>query len=76
MKMGMGYRSRRYAEILMVLQKDPRKAKGVWKIHNIPDIWEEKVKRINGVHPKPVGLQGELIEGSYVSHLCIVCQMR
>ncbi|MDE0093646.1 MAG: DNA methyltransferase [Gammaproteobacteria bacterium] len=62
MKMGMGYRTRRFCEYLVVLQKQPRKAKGVWKIHTIPDVWEEKVKRGNGVHPKPVGLQGELIE--------------
>ena len=61
-KMGMGYRTRRFSEYLVVLQKEPRKAKGVWKIHNIPDTWTEKVKGSNGVHPKPIGLQGELIE--------------
>lgn len=61
-RMGMGYRTRRFSEYLIVLQKEPRKAKGVWKVHNIPDIWTEKVENRNGVHPKPIGLQGELIE--------------
>ena len=37
--MGMGYRTRRKAEYLVVLQKTPRRAKGVWQIHNIPDVW-------------------------------------
>ena len=39
--MGMGYRTRRKAEYLVVLQKAPRKAKGVWQKHNIPDIWPD-----------------------------------
>lgn len=61
-RMGMGYRTRRHAEYLMVLQQEPRRAKGVWKKHNIPDVWREEVSRRKGVHPKPVGLQAELIE--------------
>ena len=61
-KMGMGYRSRRLSEYLLVLQKAPIKAKGVWKLHDIPDIWEEKVKQNKGVHPKPILLQAKLIE--------------
>ena len=61
-RMGMGYRTRRRSEYLMVLQKLPRRAKGVWTIHNIPDVWAEKVTGNHGVHPKPIGLQGELIE--------------
>jgi len=47
-----------------VLQKQPRKAKGVWKIHTIPDTWLEKAagNRGNGhPHKKPVALQAELI---------------
>ena len=39
--MGMGYRTRRQAEYLVVLQKTPRKAKGVWQKHNIRDIWPD-----------------------------------
>ncbi len=61
-KIGMGYRSRRTTEYCIVLQKQPCKAKGVWKIHNIPDTWREKVKNGSGhPHKKPIDLQGELI---------------
>ena len=61
-KMGMGYRTRRSSEYLIALKATPKRAKEVWKIHDIPDIWTEKVKNVTGVHPKPIGLQGELIE--------------
>lgn len=64
-KIGMGYRTRRRAEYLVVLQKAPRKAKGVWQVHNIPDVWQEPIpreRRAKGVHPKPIDLQGLLIE--------------
>jgi len=61
-KIGMGYRTRRTTEYCIVLQKQPRKAKGVWKIHNIPDTWLEKARNGNGhPHKKPVDLQAELI---------------
>lgn len=68
---GMGYRTRRRAEYCVVLQKRPRKAKGVWKIHNIPDVVRERVSRRDHPHAKPVDLQGELMaavshEGDYV----------
>ena len=70
-RLGMGYRSRRITEYCVVLQKQPRKAKGVWKIHNIPDTWREKVAKTDHPHNKPIDLQGELIcavsdEGDYV----------
>ena len=64
-KIGMGYRTRRRAEYLVVLQRTPRKAKGVWKRHDIPDVWAEplaKEQRATGVHPKPIQLQARLIE--------------
>ena len=60
-RMGMGYRTRRQAEYLVVLQKSPKRAKGVWAVHNIPDVWGEKVPRGGHAHRKPVGLQAELI---------------
>ena len=63
---GMGYRTRRRAEYCIVLQKQPRKAKGVWKIHNIPDVVQEPVSQRDHPHAKPVGLQGELMAA--VSH--------
>lgn len=61
-KMGMGYRTRRYAEYLMIAQKPPKRAKGVWQRHDIPDVVTEKVERVGNVHPKPVNLQADLIE--------------
>lgn len=61
-RMGMGYRSRRMCEYLIVLQKKPRKAKGVWTIHNIPDVWLERiVGKREHTHTKPIGLQEQLI---------------
>ncbi len=61
-KMGMGYRTRRICEYLVILQKLPKKAKGVWKVHHIRDVWEEAIeKKTSHVHGKPVGLQRELI---------------
>ena len=65
-KIGMGYRTRRTAEYLVVLQKPPRRAKGVWKTHTIPDVWEEKALRHGHTHQKPLKLQAELIAA--VSH--------
>ena len=65
-RIGMGYRTRRMSEHLVVLQREPRRAKGVWKIHSIPDVWTEEVKRNGYAHKKPVYLQGRLIES--VSH--------
>jgi len=61
LKIGMGYRTRRQCEYLLVVQKKPVRAKGVWAVHDIPDVWEEKA---SGPHPhaKPIGLQVRLIE--------------
>jgi site-specific DNA-methyltransferase (adenine-specific) len=63
-RMGMGYRSRRFSEHLLVLQKPPVRAKGVWIVHNIPDVWEEKIENgdRNHTHAKPVELQAQLIK--------------
>lgn len=61
-KMGMGYRTRRKSEYLLVLQKLPAKAKGYWTRHDIPDVWTEKI--IDKLHPhqKPLTLQKNLID--------------
>ena len=62
-RMGMGYRTRRYAEHLVIAQKLPKRAKGVWQRHDIPDVWTETVDHWGGhAHAKPVLLQGALIE--------------
>ncbi len=60
-RMGMGYRTRRQAEYLAVLQKAPRRAKGIWTRHDIPDVWRERVARGRHAHRKPVDLQANLI---------------
>lgn len=59
-KIGMGYRSRRKSEYLVVLQKSPVKAKACWTDHTIPDVWEEKTFK-NHPHSKPIDLQKRLI---------------
>lgn len=69
-KIGMGYRSRRKSEYLLVCQKKPVKAKGCWNVHNIPDVWMEKVVKTHP-HSKPTELQKQLIlattqEGDWV----------
>lgn len=61
-RMGLGYRTRHTSEFLIILQKQPRRAKGVWKLHNIPDVWEEKTASSKqDPHCKPVDLQSALI---------------
>ena len=61
-RMGMGYRTRRVGEYLLIMQKPPKRAEGIWQNDDIPDVVTEKVKRIGHVHPKPVNLQARLIE--------------
>ena len=65
-KMGMGYRTRRCSEFLVILQKAPKRAKDVWKVHDIRDIWIEGITRSkkNRAHPhqKPLNLHIRLIE--------------
>ncbi len=60
MKIGMGYRTRRKSEYLVIIQKKPRLAKKTWTLHNIPDVWEEKTLK-NHAHSKPIELQKQLI---------------
>jgi site-specific DNA-methyltransferase (adenine-specific) len=58
---GMGKRSRRRGDYLIVLQKPPIKAGSTWRDHAIPSRWAEKVDR--KIHPdiKPIGLIARLI---------------
>ena len=56
----MGYRTRRKSEYLVVIQKLPKKAKSTWVLHNIPDVWDEKVVKTH-THSKPIELQKQLI---------------
>ncbi len=59
-RFGMGYRTRRKSEYCVVLQKAPLRAKGVWRVHDIPDVWAEKLKT-RSAHGKPIELQSRLI---------------
>jgi site-specific DNA-methyltransferase (adenine-specific) len=60
-KMGMGYRVRHQCEHLMTFQKNPKRAKGCWKRHDIRDLWSEAVVKEHP-HSKPIGLQAAMIE--------------
>lgn len=64
-KIGMGYRTRRKSEYLIVFQKSPVKAKACWTDHAIPDVWEEKTPKTHP-HSKPVELQRRLISATTV----------
>lgn len=64
-RIGMGYRTRRRSEYLMIIQKLPIKAKDTWRHHNIPDVWRESLdSQTLKLHPhvKPVNLIKSLIE--------------
>ena len=75
LRIGMGYRSRRSCEFLVVCQKHPCNAKGTWTNHGISDVWKEN--KINHEHPhvKPQGLIETIIssvvpEGGLVVDPC------
>jgi site-specific DNA-methyltransferase (adenine-specific) len=61
MRIGMGYRTRRMSEYCVVLQKAPLRAKGVWRVHDIPDVIEEKLVT-KFPHAKPIRMQARLID--------------
>jgi site-specific DNA-methyltransferase (adenine-specific) len=63
-RIGMGYRTRRKSEYMLILQKKPTKVKGIWTIHNIPDVWQEAVDTKMHPHTKPLALQQKLIEAT------------
>jgi site-specific DNA-methyltransferase (adenine-specific) len=58
---GMGKRSRRRGDYLIILQKPPLKAGATWRDHSIPSRWAEKVDRSLHPHIKPRGLISRLI---------------
>ena len=59
---GMGYRSRRTSEHLLIIQKEPKTIK-TWKDKSIRDVWSEKIEhpRSGHAHRKPQGLIKKLI---------------
>ena len=60
-RFGMGHRSRRCGDYLVVLQKPPMRAKATWRDHGIRDRWVEKVDPRIHPHIKPAGLIRRLI---------------
>lgn len=60
-KFGNGYRTRRQAEYILVWQNPPKRAKGVWMDHAIPDVWCERIGTKEHPHQKPLMLQQRLI---------------
>jgi site-specific DNA-methyltransferase (adenine-specific) len=61
LRQGMGPRSRRRGDYLLIFQKPPIAAKRTWHDHGIPDRWPEKVNRREHPHVKPIGLITRLI---------------
>ena len=62
---GMGYRSRRRGEYLIILQRPPIRARATWRsMPSIPDVWAEKITDKIHVHQKPFGLQKAIIEAT------------
>ena len=62
--MGMGYRTRRQSEYAFILQKPPKRAKGLWTDRRMIDVLEEKVGRRGHAHSKPVGIQSRIIRAA------------
>ncbi len=62
-RIGMGYRTRRRAEYLLVVQKRPCRVDDGWARRAVPDFWSERLPGARRhAHQKPVGLQAALIE--------------
>jgi site-specific DNA-methyltransferase (adenine-specific) len=59
-RIGLGYRTRKRSEHLLIHQKFPRRAKGIWVDHGIPDVWCEKQPK-GHPHAKPIDLQRRLL---------------
>ena len=52
-RFGMGCRSRRCGDYLLILQKPPLHAKATWRDHGIRDRWVEKVDTRIYPHSSP-----------------------
>ncbi len=61
LRIGMGYRTRRRGDDLLIMQKPPIVAKTTWRDRAIPSRWPEKIDRKTHPHAKPVGLITRLI---------------
>ena len=62
-RIGMGYRTRRRPEYLLVVQKSPCRVDAGWERRAVSDFWSERLTGVRRhAHQKPVGLQAALIE--------------
>lgn len=61
-RFGMGRRFRAGTEYLLVLQKEPKAAKGTWHNNSLRDWHSEKADSDAHPHAKPAGLTRALIE--------------
>ena len=59
-RMGMGKRTRRRGDYLLIIQKPPI-TPSTWSDHGIPSRWSEKVDRAIHPHAKPLRLTARLI---------------
>lgn len=60
-RFGNGYRTRSQTEIVVILQKVPTRAKGIWKDHAMSDSWTELADGALHPHCKPIILTSKLI---------------
>lgn len=61
-RIGMGRRFRCRFEAVIVIQKGPVRADGVWKDRGIPDVMRAKAERTRHPHAKPVAALQAIIE--------------
>jgi site-specific DNA-methyltransferase (adenine-specific) len=61
MDFGMGRRARCVTEYLVIAQKQPQIAKGVWTDHRLPDCWSEGRNPLRHPHAKPHVLTERII---------------
>lgn len=61
-RIGMGRRFRSRFEAMLVIQKGPTRAEGIWKNRGIPDICAAKADRSRHPHAKPVAMLQAFIE--------------
>jgi site-specific DNA-methyltransferase (adenine-specific) len=71
LRLGMGKRSRRRGDYLLVLQRPPVTATN-WRDHGIPSRWVEKADREIHPHAKPFGLIERLIAAVTLPHDLVI----
>jgi site-specific DNA-methyltransferase (adenine-specific) len=64
LRFGMGRRSRGSTEFLIIAQKYPVRAKGVWTDNSIRDAWIESSDRAEHPHAKPYQLTERIIRAT------------